>query len=199
MKTEIICILDRSGSMSSMLTETIGGFNSFISEQQKVKGKAKVTLVQFDNVYEVLYAGVKLKDVPLLDTNTFKPRGMTALLDAIGKTLTEQKARIETEKWADKVIVVILTDGHENASQKFSTANVKHLTKDAQAEGWSFIYLGANQDAIEAAQKFGIDTKSALNMVSGYAATGDGMRGATRLYSNSVATMRTTNPGENVL
>lgn len=192
MKTEIICILDRSGSMSSMLTETIGGFNSFISEQQKVKGKAKVTLVQFDNVYEVLYAGVKLKDVPLLDTNTFKPRGMTALLDAIGKTLTEQKARIETEKWADKVIVVILTDGHENASQEFSTANVKHLTQVAQTEGWSFIYLGANQDAIEAAQKFGIDTKSVLNMVSGYAATGDGMRGATRLYSNSVATMRTS-------
>lgn len=199
MKTEIICILDRSGFMSSMLTETIGGFNSFISEQQKVKGKAKVTLVQFDNVYEVLYAGVKLKDVPLLDTNTFKPRGMTALLDAIGKTLTEQKARIETEKWADKVIVVILTDGHENASQEFSTANVKHLTQVAQAEGWSFIYLGANQDAIEAAQKFGIDTKSALNMVSGYDATGAGMTGATRLYSNSVATMRTTNTSENIL
>lgn len=191
MKTEIICILDRSGSMNSMLTETIEGFNTFISEQQKVKGKAKVTLVQFAHDYEVMYSGVKLKNVPLLDTNTFKPCGMTALLDAIGKTLTEQKARIETEKWANKVIVVILTDGHENSSQEFSTDNVKRLTQVAQDEGWSFIYLGANQDAIVAAQKFGIDTNSALNMVSAYAATGDGMHHATRLYSNSVTSLRT--------
>lgn len=190
MKTEIICILDRSGSMGSMLNETIEGFNSFIDEQKAVKGKAKVTLVQFDNKYEVIYSGVKLKNVPVLDTNTFKPRGMTALLDAIGKTLTEQKERITNEKWADKVIVVILTDGHENASQEFKTDTVKKLTKDAQDEGWSFVYLGANQDAIVAAQQFGIDTKSTLNMVSGYAATGNGMQGATRMYSNSVTELR---------
>lgn len=190
MKTEIICILDCSGSMGSMLTETIEGFNSFIDEQKAVKGKAKVTLVQFDNKYEVIYSGVKLKNVPVLDTNTFKPRGMTALLDAIGKTLTEQKERITNEKWADKVIVVILTDGHENASQEFKTDTVKKLTKDAQDEGWSFVYLGANQDAIVAAQQFGIDTKSTLNMVSGYAATGNGMQGATRMYSNSVTELR---------
>lgn len=190
MKTEIICILDRSGSMGSMLNETIEGFNSFIDEQKAVKGKAKVTLVQFDNKYEVIYSGVKLKNVPVLDTNTFKPRGMTALLDAIGKTLTEQKERITNEKWADKVIVVILTDGHENASQEFKTDTVKKLTKDAQDEGWSFVYLGANQDAIVAAQQFGIDTKSTLNMVSGYAATGNGMQGATRMYSTSVTELR---------
>lgn len=191
MKTEIICILDRSGSMNSMLTETIEGFNTFISEQQKVKGKARVTLVQFAHDYEVMYSGVKLKNVPLLDTNTFKPCGMTALLDAIGKTLTEQKARIETEKWADKVIVVILTDGHENSSQEFDSTTVKKLTQDAQNGNWSFIYLGANQDAIVVAQKFGIDTNSALNMVSAYAATGDGMHHATRLYSNGVTSLRT--------
>lgn len=190
MKTEIICILDRSGSMGSMLNETIEGFNSFIDEQKAVKGKARVTLVQFDNKYEVIYSGIKLKDVPVLDTNTFKPRGMTALLDAIGKTLTEQKERIINEKWADKVIVVILTDGHENASQEFKTDTVKKLTKDAQDEGWSFVYLGANQDAIVAAQNFGIDTKSTLNMVSGYAATGTGMQGATRMYSDSVKELR---------
>lgn len=190
MKTEIICILDRSGSMGSMLTETIEGFNSFIDEQKAVKGKAKVTLVQFDNKYDVIYSGVKLKNVPVLDTNTFKPRGMTALLDAIGKTLTEQKERITNEKWADKVIVVILTDGHENASQEFKTDTVKKLTKDAQDEGWSFVYLGANQDAIVAAQQFGIDTKSTLNVVSGYAATSTGMLSATRMYSTSVTELR---------
>lgn len=191
MKTEIICILDRSGSMGSIATETIGGFNNFIDEQKKVEGKARVTLVQFDNVYEVVYEGMKLKTVPVLDSDTFKPRGMTALFDAIGKTLTNQQKRIDDEKWADKVIVLILTDGEENASQEYNEQSVKALTKEAQDKEWSFIYLGANQDSFSAAAKFGINTKSALNSVSNYDATHDGMATASMSYTASVTSMRT--------
>ena len=191
MKTEIICILDRSGSMGSIATETIGGFNNFIDEQKKVEGKARVTLVQFDNVYEVVYEGIKLKNVPVLDSDTFKPRGMTALFDAIGKTLTNQQKRIDDEKWADKVIVLILTDGEENASQEYNEQSVKVLTKEAQDKEWSFIYLGANQDSFSAATKFGINTKSVLNSVSNYDATHDGMACASMSYTASVTAMRT--------
>lgn len=191
MKTEIICILDRSGSMGSIATETIGGFNNFIDEQKKVEGKARVTLVQFDNVYEVVYEGIKLKNVPVLDSDTFKPRGMTALFDAIGKTLTNQQKRIDDEKWADKVIILILTDGEENASQEYNEQSVKVLTKEAQDKEWSFIYLGANQDSFSAATKFGINTKSVLNSVSNYDATHDGMACASMSYTASVTAMRT--------
>ncbi len=191
MKTEIICVLDRSGSMGSIASETIGGFNSFIEEQKKVEGKARVTLVQFDNVYEMVYQGTKLKEVPVLDSNTFKPRGMTALYDAIGKTLTEQRKRIEADKWADKVIVVILTDGGENSSQEFNQKTVQQLTKDAQDSLWSFVYLGANQDSFDAAQSFGINTKSHLNMVSNYEANTAGAAFASRSYASTVTLMRT--------
>jgi hypothetical protein len=177
--------------MGSIATETIGGFNNFIDEQKKVEGKARVTLVQFDNVYEVVYEGIKLKNVPVLDSDTFKPRGMTALFDAIGKTLTNQQKRIDDEKWADKVIVLILTDGEENASQEYNEQSVKVLTKEAQDKEWSFIYLGANQDSFSAATKFGINTKSVLNSVSNYDATHDGMACASMSYTASVTAMRT--------
>lgn len=191
MKTEILCIVDRSGSMSNIASEVIGGFNNFIEEQKKIPGKARVSFIQFDNVYEVVYQGIKLKDVPVLDSNTFQPRGMTALLDAIGKTLTEQEHRITAEGWAEKVIVVIITDGAENASREFTREKVKELTKKAQDSSWSFIYLGANQDSFDVAHSYGINTKSHLNAVSNFEANVDGMAGATMLYSRSVSNFRT--------
>lgn len=196
MKTEILVVLDRSGSMSSIATETIGGFNTFIDEQKKVEGKARVTLAQFDNIYEVVYQAKKLKEVPLLDNKTFVPRGYTALLDAIGNTILVQKARIDEEKWADKVILVILTDGGENASKEISNQRVKELTKEAQDAGWSIVYLGANQDSFEVATSYGINTKSANNAVANFSATGAGVRGATMLYSTTVTNMRTAHVPE---
>lgn len=193
MNTEILCILDRSGSMASIKNDTIGGFNSFIKDQKEVEGAARLTLAQFDGQYEIVYQGLDIQEVPNLDSTVFVPRGSTALLDAIGKTLTEQKARIQKDAWADKVIVVILTDGEENSSREYNFDTIKTLTQSAQNEQWSFIYLGANQDAFSVAANFGIDTKSALNSVSSYAATGEGALFAAKNYSNNTRMYRTSN------
>lgn len=190
MNTEILCILDRSGSMASIKNDTIGGFNSFLKDQKEVEGNAKITLIQFDGAYEIVYQGVDIKEAPELNSNVFVPRGSTALLDAIGKTLTEQKARIQKEAWADKVIVVILTDGEENSSTTYNFDTIKTLTQSAQNDEWSFIYLGANQDAFSVASSFGIDTKSALNTISAYSATGVGVREASTFFSNTTKMYR---------
>lgn len=192
MNTEILCILDRSGSMTTIKNDTIGGFNSFIKDQKEVEGEARLTLAQFDGQYEIVYQGLDIQEVPNLDSTVFVPRGSTALLDAIGKTLTEQKARIQKDAWADKVIVVILTDGEENSSREYNFDTIKTLTQSAQNEQWSFIYLGANQDAFSVAANFGIDTKSALNSVSSYAATGEGALFAAKKYSNNTRMYRTS-------
>lgn len=193
MKTEILFIVDRSGSMSNIAVETIASFNQFIDDQRKVKGKARVTFAQFDNIYEVVYQGKKLKEVEVLTSETFQPRGMTAMYDAIGKTLTDQKQRIESEGWAEKVIVVIMTDGGENASQEFNQASVQKLTKEAQDKDWSFVYLGANQDSFATAASHGINLKSASNFVANYEATTRGVAAAGALYSQTVTNLRTSN------
>lgn len=191
MKTEIICIVDRSGSMSSMRNDAIGGYNTFIKDQQNVPGEARVTFTQFDDRYDIVYNAKPLADVPQLDDNTFVPRGSTALLDAIGRTLNEQGKRIADEKWADKVIVVIITDGGENASREYTREQVNEMTKHAQEKAeWSFIYLGANQDAIQVATNLGINTRSMNNLVNNFAATGEGMRATYASTSASVANLR---------
>lgn len=190
MNTEILCILDRSGSMASIKNDTIGGFNAFINEQKAIPGSAKVTLAQFDGYYEIVYQARDINEVPELNDTVFVPRGSTALLDAIGKTLVEQKMRIHKEGWAEKVIVVILTDGEENSSHEYTNDVVKILTESAQNDEWSFIYLGANQDAFSVASTFGINVNSSLNSVSAYAATGIGATLAARTYSGATTNLR---------
>lgn len=184
MKTEIIVITDRSGSMSSIASEVIGGYNNFIEEQRKVPGEARVTFTQFDDKYEVVYAGKPLAEVPKLDSATFVPRGMTALLDAIGKTLNDQGARIAADKWADLVIVCILTDGGENSSHEFNPDRVKEMTRHAEAHGWKFVYLGANQDSFAVVQGLGMQNAITQNFaansagtVAAYASTSASVRG----------------------
>lgn len=190
MNTEIICILDRSGSMANIKKDTIGGFNSFLAEQKTVPGEAKVTLIQFDGQYEKCYQGLPLSEVQDLTDATFVPRGSTALLDAIGKTLIEQKTRIQKEAWANKVIIVILTDGEENSSVEFNRDTIKTLTESAQNDEWSFIYLGANQDSFSVASTMGINVKSALNSVANYACNAEGLEFATRSYSGATTNLR---------
>lgn len=138
--THIICVLDRSGSMGSLETEVINSFNTFVEEQKKVKGKASLTLVVFDDQYDVIYDEVDIKDVSPLTKEKYFARGMTALNDAIGITL---------EKFTKKknVIFLVQTDGMENASQKFNSDKVKTLVEDKQKKGWEFIFHGANIDA----------------------------------------------------
>lgn len=156
MKTEIIAITDRSGSMGSLRGDVIGGFNQFLSDQAAVPGAARMTYTQFDDIYEVLYQAVPIQEAPPLTPAMYVPRGSTALLDAIGRTLNVQGKRIHSEKWADQVIVCIITDGQENASREFTFDQIKDMIKHAEGHGWKFVFLAANQDAFAAAASYGI-------------------------------------------
>lgn len=171
MKTEIISIIDRSGSMSTIVNDAIGGFNTFLADQKTVPGEGRMTLALFDDKYDVLYAGKQLAEAEPLSHKTFVPRGGTALLDAIGRTLNEQGARIKNEGWADKVIVCILTDGGENQSREFTQEKVKEMVKHCESHGWSFVFLAANQDAFAAGASYGISGAHTMAFASNSAGT----------------------------
>jgi len=176
--SEIICIIDRSGSMGSIVNDAIGGFNTFLEEQKELPGKATLTFVQFDTEYEVVHESKPIQDVPILNSKTYKPRGGTALLDAIGKTINDTERRLSNmleESRPDKVIIAILTDGEENSSKKYSLSEIKEkISLQKEKHKWEFIYLGANQDAFAEAAKLGIAAKDSFN----YMATGIGIRHA---------------------
>ncbi len=158
---DISIVLDRSGSMASIKDDTIGGFNTFVSEQQKVEGEGSLTMVQFDTEYEFVHKAVPLKKVPPLDDTTFVPRGMTALLDAIGRTLEYTGARLGKMKKAarpDQVLFVIITDGEENSSKEFRLEQINRMIGERKGKDrWQFLFIGANQDAIQAGAELGID------------------------------------------
>ncbi len=167
---DITIVLDRSGSMQSIKKETIKGFNGFISSQLKMKINARITLVQFDNEYELLYEAVKLKHVNELNDDTYIPRGMTALLDAIGRTVKLTRDRYKQakkEKRPDKVLFVIITDGQENNSTSYNRDMIfKKIKKMEDKHSWEFIFLGANQDAIAEAHNYGINAKRAMTFAA---------------------------------
>lgn len=148
---EILVVADRSGSMNTIRDEAIGGFNNFLDSQKSVKGAANLTLVLFDDRYEVPFNSVKLKDVEPLTAATFIPRGMTALYDAVGKALAELEA-----KAPEKAVICILTDGAENASQEYTHERVQERVKAAEDRGWEFVFLAANIDAKAAGASLGI-------------------------------------------
>ena len=158
--TEIVFILDRSGSMQTLTDDTIGGFNSFIEKQKKEPGDAILTTVLFDDQYEVLHDGVNLKDVKPLTREDYYARGMTAMMDAIGRTINTVDARIQKtpEQYRPgKVIFVITTDGYENASMEFNRARIKEMIQRQTAKyDWQFLFLGANMDAVSEAGTFGV-------------------------------------------
>lgn len=158
--TEIVCIIDRSGSMHAIHADAIGGFNAFLEAQKQLPGRARLTLVLFDDAMELLYDGVDIMDARPLDGTTFVPRGSTALLDAIGSTLKGVKrrlARLPEEEQPDAVVVAILTDGEENASRKFSRKQIfTRISKRRAKLGWEFVFLAANQDAIVEGARIGI-------------------------------------------
>lgn len=166
MKCEIICITDRSGSMSSIKADVIGGFNSFLADQKTVPGEARMTFAQFDDKYEVVYEAKPLSEAPELTSATFTPRGSTALMDAIGQTMNVQGARIAKENWAEKVIVCIITDGGENTSREFTQPQIKTMIEHAQKNEWSFIFLAANQDAFAVGAGYGISGATTANFAA---------------------------------
>jgi len=158
--TEIIFVLDRSGSMRDLTQDTIGGFNSFIETQKQEPGEAKLTTVLFDDRYEILHNGIDLKDIEDLTVKEYYARGMTALLDAIGKTINIVGERLNNIKENDcpsKIIFVITTDGYENSSKEFTQDVIKEMIEhQTDKYNWQFIFLGANMDAISVAGSYGI-------------------------------------------
>ena len=168
--TEIVFILDRSGSMMHLTDDTIGGFNSFIEKQKGEPGEALLTTVLFDDQYEVLHNGVSLKEVQPMTKDQYWARGMTAMYDAIGKTINEVGHRLsETPEQyrPGKVIFVITTDGMENASREFTQTKVKEMIQhQTEKYSWDFIFLGANIDSAATAEGIGIKAGYAADYVA---------------------------------
>lgn len=165
-RDEIICIIDRSGSMGgNLLSEEgkllvdgyIDGLNDFILSQRKVNKPANITFVLFDHEYDIIADRKDINSVELFDHTTYVPRGSTALLDAIGSTIDKYSPILEDEKNdIDSVIVCILTDGEENASQKYTRDQILKMTSKKMDDGWLFVYLAANQDTFKVAASMGI-------------------------------------------
>lgn len=165
--TEVVFILDKSGSMAGLETDTIGGYNSMLNKQRKAEGEAFVTTVLFNHQYELLHDRINVRGISPITERDYEVGGTTALLDAIGFSIQKignvQKYTSEEER-ADKVLFVITTDGMENASREFSPDKIKNMIKHQKEEyGWDFIFLGANIDAISTAAQFGIDEDFAVD------------------------------------
>ncbi|MBQ7131394.1 MAG: VWA domain-containing protein [Oscillospiraceae bacterium] len=173
--TELVFILDRSGSMSGLEADTIGGFNSMLEKQKKESGECYISTVLFDNVCEVLHDRVRLSDVEKLTDKDYTVRGGTALLDAIGGAIhhignIHKYAR--NEDVPEHTVFVITTDGMENASRIYDSDRVKKMIERQKKKyGWEFLFLGANIDAVETAKRFGIGADRAVKYVSDSAGT----------------------------
>ena len=177
--TSISVVLDRSGSMNSIITPTIEGFNEFIQQQRGVaEGECVVSLHQFDDQYQTDYQNKAIADVAELNVEFYVPRGTTALLDAIGKTIDDlgkSLSDMDESERPDTVIVAILTDGHENASRDFTIRQINEMIKhQTDVYDWEFVFLGANQDAIATAARYGIERRNAMT----YSASDRGTRAA---------------------
>lgn len=157
--TEVVAVLDRSGSMSSIIDDVVGGFNTFIEKQKNVEIPTKLTTCLFDDEFEMLYDDVDLKEVKKITKEEWSPRGTTALYDAIGRTINSVRKRhskLKKKERPDKVLVVIVTDGYENASKEFTSESIKKLIGEMEEYEWEFIYLAANQNAFDTGTSFGI-------------------------------------------
>lgn len=187
--TELVFILDRSGSMAGLESDTIGGFNSMLKKQQDIEGDCHITTVLFDHNYELLHDRIDIKAVNPMTDKEYWVRGSTALLDAIGTTINKisnaQKNTAE-EYHAEKVMFVIITDGAENASQEYSSVKVKTMIETQKDSDWEFIFLGANIDAVETAGTYGIDANRAVD----YLADSQGTELNFRVMADTVATFR---------
>ena len=165
--TELVFILDRSGSMSGLEADTIGGFNSMIEKQKKLDGKAYVSTVLFDNVSEVIHDRVDIEKVEPMTERDYYVRGCTALLDAVGGAIhhignVHKYAR--PEDVPEKTMFIITTDGMENASRNYSSDRVKEMIRRQEEKyGWEFIFVAANIDAVETAERIGIRSERAAN------------------------------------
>ena len=165
--TELVFILDRSGSMNGLESDTIGGFNSMLKKQKEQPGNCRITTVLFNDTNEVLHDRIDIKAVGEITSREYFVSGCTALLDAVGKTIKKinqvQKNTADDYR-ANKVLFVITTDGMENASKEYSYDKVKKMVeKQKKKHNWEFIFLGANIDAVNVANRFGVEKNRAVN------------------------------------
>ena len=168
--TELVFILDKSGSMGGLEADTIGGFNAMLKKQQAMDGSCFITTVLFDNRYELLHDRIDIKAVGRMTDTEYQVGGSTALLDAIGRTVHKidnaQKHTAEDYR-AEKVLFVIITDGEENSSREYTVEKVRALIeRQKEHYGWDFIFLGANIDAIETAGRYGIAPNRAVDFIA---------------------------------
>lgn len=169
-RTELVFILDKSGSMAGLEKDTIGGFNSLMEKQLEVEGECRVTTVLFDHEATILHDRIDLRAIKKMGERDYRVGGSTALLDALGSTIEKiisVQKKTAPEFRATKVVVVVITDGEENSSRKYSAKQVKALVeKEKEGYGWQFIFLGANMDAITTAASYGIDADRAVDYIS---------------------------------
>jgi Mg-chelatase subunit ChlD len=199
--TEIVFVLDRSGSMQSCQEAAIAGFNRFLVEQQQLEGVVKLTLILFDDEYLMPISALPAAEVLPLDEQTYVPRGSTALLDAIGRSVDELGGRLASLSEADRpgqVVLAILTDGLENSSQTYNWRQIAALIKhQAEKYQWTFLFLGANQDAIATAAQMNIAAANAAT----YVGDADGLRASSGSLGRKVRAlhrvmMETASPAE---
>ena len=187
-RTHVTFVLDSSGSMSRIEDDTKGGFNIFLREQKEEEGEATVSLYEFNTNVELVYRNVPVEDASELDDENYKPGGQTALHDAIMRAVTETEDRVERLPESDQpenVIVVILTDGKENASET-PQETVRERVEEKREEGWEFLFVGANQDAALTAESVGMDSRKSLDMDH----SGEGSKEAQRATSRRVSEVR---------
>jgi uncharacterized protein YegL len=165
-RTELVFIIDRSGSMGGLENDTIGGFNSLLEEQKEVEGQVTISTILFDNLYEVIHNRMDIKEVKPLSGKEYFVRGTTALLDAVGRSISRiHRDYCETlrEERPNKVMFIITTDGFENASREYSYSRVRNYIQEMKAKyDWEFIFIGANIDAVREAKRFGINEERAV-------------------------------------
>jgi hypothetical protein len=185
--TEIVCILDKSGSMDAIKSDTIGSFNSFLKEQQDLPDKAIMTVMLFDNEYEMMYNGVDIDCVKPLTSSTYRPSGTTALYDAIGVAISKVETRFNSGK-CNRVLVAIITDGYENASKEYNKCQIMKLINDHKKNDWEFLYLSASPSAFADSGSIGIaPTRTML-----FAHSGSGMRGIMASYGSTACSYRSS-------
>ena len=185
--THISVLLDRSGSMGSVQDDTIGGFNTFLKDQKEDKSECTFSLIQFDHKYEVVVDFEKIQEISELTKKTYIPRGATALLDALGTSISQTGQKLNEmveEDRPEKVLFIILTDGEENSSVEYTRDQIMEKIKHQEEKyNWKFIYLGANQDAIQESAKYGI---SSINTIS----TSNSSKGIGAAYTTLSSTVR---------
>ncbi|MCD7728649.1 MAG: VWA domain-containing protein [Clostridia bacterium] len=191
--TELVFVLDKSGSMRGLEKDTIGGFNSMLEKQKAIEGECLITTVLFDNNYVLLHDRADIRGVKPITEKEYFVGGSTALLDAVGRTISKIKNaqnNIEEDYRTEKVMFVIITDGYENSSREYNLPQVKELIENQKQQGWEFIFLGANIDVVQTAKSFGISE----NRSAAFTADDEGVQASYQAVDHIMCCMRSMEP-----